>query len=155
MDTRSSSRGAKEGKTASDSTLCPPRVVGPSPSFRGTLAWGTSGTRAGSRTEKRWCTRTSLYSLDKAAWKEIGGWNWAYPSWSRDGETIAAYNQKERRIERWSRRTGRLEVVADASDIPLASWANASWIGLAPDGSPLILRDRSTRDIYALEWEAP
>jgi WD40 repeat protein len=97
----------------------------------------------------------SVYSVDRATWEAIGTWGWAYPSWSRDGETITAYNQKERRIERWSRRTGRLEVVADASDIPLASWANAGWMGLAPDGSPLIMRDRSTRDLYALEWEAP
>jgi hypothetical protein len=26
---------------------------------------------------------------------------------------------------------------------------------LAPDDSPLLLRDVSTQDIYALDWEAP
>jgi hypothetical protein len=29
------------------------------------------------------------------------------------------------------------------------------WNGLAPDDSPLILRDVATQEIYALNWEAP
>jgi hypothetical protein len=29
------------------------------------------------------------------------------------------------------------------------------WTGLAPDGSPLIQRDASFNEIYALDWEAP
>jgi hypothetical protein len=29
------------------------------------------------------------------------------------------------------------------------------WFGLAPDDSPLVLRDTGTQDIYALDWEAP
>ena len=29
------------------------------------------------------------------------------------------------------------------------------WMGLAPDGAPLILLDRSTSDLYALDWDAP
>jgi hypothetical protein len=30
-----------------------------------------------------------------------------------------------------------------------------SWVGLAPDDSPLLVRDAGTQDIYALDWEAP
>jgi hypothetical protein len=29
------------------------------------------------------------------------------------------------------------------------------WTGLAPDDCILMLRDAGTREIYALEWEAP
>jgi Tol biopolymer transport system component len=29
------------------------------------------------------------------------------------------------------------------------------WSGLAPDGSPLIVRDISTQEIYALDWKVP
>ena len=29
------------------------------------------------------------------------------------------------------------------------------WFGLAPDDSPLVLRDVGTHEIYALDWEAP
>lgn len=30
-----------------------------------------------------------------------------------------------------------------------------SWIGLALDDSPLALRDISTEEIYALDWQLP
>jgi hypothetical protein len=36
-----------------------------------------------------------------------------------------------------------------------ASGVDASWTGLAPDDSPLALRDIGTQEIYALDWEAP
>ncbi len=29
------------------------------------------------------------------------------------------------------------------------------WFGLAPDGSPLLLRRAGSEEIYALDWEAP
>jgi hypothetical protein len=34
--------------------------------------------------------------------------------------------------------------------------ANGSfWFGLAPDDSPIVLRDTGTQEIYALDWQAP
>lgn len=36
-----------------------------------------------------------------------------------------------------------------------APGVDASWTGLAPDDSPLALRDIGTQEIYALDWEAP
>jgi len=35
------------------------------------------------------------------------------------------------------------------------TWITNPWMGLAPYGSPLLVRDRSTRVLYALDWEAP
>jgi hypothetical protein len=29
------------------------------------------------------------------------------------------------------------------------------WSGLTPDGSPLLVRDISTQEIYALDWKLP
>ena len=29
------------------------------------------------------------------------------------------------------------------------------WLGLAPDDSPLLLRDTGNQEIYALDWEMP
>jgi hypothetical protein len=29
------------------------------------------------------------------------------------------------------------------------------WLGMAPDDSPLLLRDTGTQEIYALDWQAP
>ncbi len=50
----------------------------------------------------------------------------------------------------------KLERVASLKDVKRpTSGTFASWTGLAPDNSPLALRDISTFDIYALEWELP
>jgi len=41
--------------------------------------------------------------------------------------------------------------VKDFRQVPY--WGD--WGGLAPDDSPLLLRDAGTHDIYALDWQAP
>jgi hypothetical protein len=33
--------------------------------------------------------------------------------------------------------------------------AGSGWLALAPDDSPLLLRDTGTQDVYALDWEEP
>ena len=30
-----------------------------------------------------------------------------------------------------------------------------TWLAIAPDGSPLLLRNAGTQDVYALDWEEP
>lgn len=59
------------------------------------------------------------------------------------------------RLLRWARATGETEVIADVGDIPLLKVSVVAWTGLAHDDSPLVIRDRGTRDLYALDWEAP
>lgn len=46
---------------------------------------------------------------------------------------------------------GKLEQAVSLNDIRIG-WI---WTGLAPDDSPMVIRDASTQEIYALEWEAP
>ncbi len=49
----------------------------------------------------------------------------------------------------------REEKVADARELRRAVGDFGSWFGLTPDDSPLLLRNLSSQQIYALEWEAP
>jgi hypothetical protein len=92
---------------------------------------------------------------DKRGWERVGALAFGYPEWVRDGQALIGLDPATRRIERWSRTTRRLQEVADVSDIPLVSSVHNPWMGLAADDSPLVLRDTSTRDLYAFEWEAP
>ena len=50
----------------------------------------------------------------------------------------------------------KVERVASLKDVkrPTSGSRNA-WTGLAPDDSPLALRDISTYEIYALDWQLP
>jgi hypothetical protein len=72
-----------------------------------------------------------------------------------DGSAIVGVNQESHRIERRSLKADRVETIADLTGIPVVAHWGAIWMGLAPDGSPLVLRDRSTRELYALDWDAP
>lgn len=51
--------------------------------------------------------------------------------------------------------TRRWTTLVDLSDTPLVAEFGPPWVGLAADDSPLFLRDRGTRDLYALDWDAP
>jgi hypothetical protein len=44
-----------------------------------------------------------------------------------------------------------LECVLSLKDFPQPLDMFAGWIGLAPDGAPLLMRDRSMQEIHALD----
>jgi len=46
-------------------------------------------------------------------------------------------------------------VVADLRDVALAAQEGVGWMGLDATDTPLVTRDVSTIDLYALDWEAP
>ena len=45
----------------------------------------------------------------------------------------------------------RMEQVADLRKVRSTGYFDG-WLGLAPDDSPLLLRDTGSQDVYALEW---
>jgi hypothetical protein len=51
-------------------------------------------------------------------------------------------------------RDGKVERVVDLKDLPLTGYYGF-WFGLAPDDSPLLLRDAGSQDLYSLDWEVP
>ena len=42
-----------------------------------------------------------------------------------------------------------------SSGVITTGGAFANWSGIAPDGTPLLVRDASIQEIYALDWDAP
>jgi hypothetical protein len=50
---------------------------------------------------------------------------------------------------------GKVEKVADLGNIRPGSSIFGAWSGFAPDDSPLLLRDTGTKEIFALDWQAP
>jgi hypothetical protein len=48
----------------------------------------------------------------------------------------------------------KIEKLADASGIQITG-TDGNWVAVAPDGSPLILRDVSLNEIYSLDFDAP
>ena len=80
------------------------------------------------------------------------------PSWSRDGKYVYfdSTDQGEPAFYRVQIKDRKVERVVSLKEVkrPTSqSWG--SWTGLTPDGAPLALRDISTYEVYALDWQLP
>ena len=103
--------------------------------------------------------RLMLFDVDSQRWRELVAGQVSYPEWSQDGNYVYLTDQGKGRpatgIFRVRISDRKLEQVAGLKDFrqPMIDWG--SWAGLAPDDSPLLLREAGTQDIYALDVEWP
>ena len=101
-----------------------------------------------------------LMLFDHAAgrWMELANMTTiGYPSWSHDGQylyfdTILSDDPAFFRIRISDRKLERLFSLKTVRRF----WGElGEWTGLAPDDSPLLVRDTSSQEIYALDFQAP
>jgi len=78
---------------------------------------------------------------------------WA--SWSKDGQYVYFLDGKDHTVQRIRVTDRKTEKVVDLKGFHATGWYGRFWLGLAPDDSPLLLREAGTQDVYALDWEAP
>jgi Tol biopolymer transport system component len=104
-----------------------------------------------------------LFDIAAEKWVEAAGFPVGYPTWSHDGKYIyfRYSNNEEQQLFRESigriRSAGaKIENVVDLKDVGRVTTGTfVEWFGLAPDDSPLLARDASTQEIYAIEVEWP
>jgi hypothetical protein len=97
-----------------------------------------------------------LYDFQAQQWSEFTdeGDYWT-SSWSLDSKFV--YMQRKNRdglreVVRISVPGGKIERVLDLSNIRLGGYW-PGWVSLLPDNSPLLMRDKSTQEIYRLELQ--
>jgi serine/threonine protein kinase/Tol biopolymer transport system component len=97
-----------------------------------------------------------LYEFATRKWSQLAQATFAYDNWSHDSRYIYLedYSQGDD-IVRVSVQGGALERLESVKDVPRGSDPWASWLGLAPDDTPLLMRDQSTQEIYALDLQLP
>ncbi len=98
-----------------------------------------------------------LFDFTTQKWTELAKMFIGYPNWSRDGRYLhfdGILNNEEGffRIRISDR---KLERILSLKGFPEAPGAFGNWTGLAPDDSPLVVRDASIQEIYALDWDTP
>ena len=104
---------------------------------------------------RRAITGWRVFLPERGTWEEVTVPGFAYASWTRDGQSLIGLNWEGSRIEKFSLATRRSEVIADVRGLTLARLGGVPWMGLDATDAPLVTRDVSTFDLYALDWEAP
>jgi Tol biopolymer transport system component/DNA-binding winged helix-turn-helix (wHTH) protein len=94
---------------------------------------------------------------------KAGAWVWSqpppiqggFPAWSRDGRFVYLFHAytEERGIYRVQIGSRRVEKVASLLGIDVAGLLGPYGLSLAPDDSPIILRDLGINEIFALDLE--
>jgi len=80
-----------------------------------------------------------------------------YPSWSHDGQYIYFDTTltEDANFFRLRISDRKLEKLVSLNGLRRYWGPFGSWTGLAPDDSPLLVRDTGSQEIYALDWQAP
>jgi Tol biopolymer transport system component len=97
-----------------------------------------------------------LFDFATQNWRAVAQGSVAFPCWSRSGDYIyfLQLHRNDWAVMRMHIGDRKLEQVADLKNNPITGKL-FGWLGLAPDDSPLVLRDTGTREIYSLDWQAP
>jgi len=95
-----------------------------------------------------------LFDFKTGKWSDLSaGIPFGFPNWSSDGQYVYFVRFPENAaVFRIRISDKKLEQVVALKDFTPAGYF-AVWLGLAPDGSPLMLRDAGTQDVYSIDLE--
>ena len=100
-----------------------------------------------------------LYEVRAGKWSELASAKaMQYPNWSPDSKYVYYEdNGGGPELDRVNIADHKKERLVGLKDVPrvLLSISTAPWNGVAPDGSPLIMRDVGNREVYSLELQLP
>ena len=93
-----------------------------------------------------------LFDFHTQQWQELSRISMAFPVWSKNSDCIYfLHEENEPSVMRVRISDHTLERIADLKNFRQAGYYNV-WLGIAPDDSPLLLRNTGTEEIYALDW---
>jgi len=103
--------------------------------------------------------RVMVLEVGTGKWRELAaGTCLQYPDWTRDSKYVyfEDLGNDGPELDRVAVAEGRKERVIALKDIHrVVMSSNQPWNGVAPDGSPLIMRDVGSRELYSLELQLP
>jgi Tol biopolymer transport system component len=102
-------------------------------------------------------TKLMLSDMEKKSWTQLAVSRFGFENWSHDGKYLYAedYSDKADDLVRVSVPKGKVERLLSIKEVPRGFDPWEFWVGLAPDDSPLLMRDKSTQEIYSLEVRFP
>jgi serine/threonine protein kinase/Tol biopolymer transport system component len=96
-----------------------------------------------------------LFDFKTQKWAVLSSTAAGYPGWSQDGKYVYFLQQQpDVGVFRVGIRDRNVEQVVNVKAFQLTGYWG-QWLGLAPDDSPLLLKNTGSQEIVALDWEAP
>jgi eukaryotic-like serine/threonine-protein kinase len=98
-----------------------------------------------------------LFSLSTQKWVLLAKTNVGHFTWSSDGKFIVFDNgfSADQAIFRLRVLDGKIEKIVDLKEFRRVVTPWNTWFGLTPDGSPILMRDTGTQEVYALDLDVP
>jgi Tol biopolymer transport system component len=98
-----------------------------------------------------------LFEFATGKWSDLVTHAVGFPQWSRDSKYVYfdTGTSTELAVYRVRIADRKLERVADLQNFRRVVEPWVSWMGLTPDGSPLLLHDVGSQEVYALDFEEP
>ena len=102
-------------------------------------------------------TKLMMYDVSKKTWSTLATSLFGYQNWSHDGNSLYAedYSDHIDDIVRIRISGGKVEHLFSLKDVPRGFDPWEFWVGLTPDDSVMLMRDRSTQEIYSLDMQFP
>jgi len=95
-----------------------------------------------------------LFDFAAQKWAELAKISMGFPNWSKNSDYLYFFQQENQpSVMRVHIRDRKIETVTDLKNFRITGLLAGDWLGLAPDDSPLLLRDTGTQEIYALDWQ--
>ncbi|HEX6505198.1 MAG TPA: protein kinase [Terriglobales bacterium] len=100
--------------------------------------------------------RLMIFDPKKNAWSLLAEGLFAFQNWSRDSKHLYAeqFTGKDDDFVSISVPDGKMTNLFSLKEVPRGFDPFESWVGLVDD-DPLLMRDKSTQEIYALELQLP
>ncbi len=100
-------------------------------------------------------TELMLFDFTTKKWQELGKGTFAFPNWSHDGKYLYFEDSSQSEIRRVLIPGKKFESIASLKEVRRPNGIFGFWSKAAYDGSPLVMRDAGTQEIYALELQFP
>ncbi len=99
--------------------------------------------------------RLLRFDFQTGRWTEIATGPMGWLNWSKDGQYAYVLDYRgDGAVRRVRISDQKSEQVVGLKNF-ITTGRYGGWLALTPDGSPLLLRNTGTRDVYALDWNAP
>jgi len=95
-----------------------------------------------------------LFDLKTQKWTPVFKGVVGYPCWSRNGRFIYFLNVPGGAVERVAIPGGKIDQVTSLGNLHITGYYPV-WMALAPDDTPMVLKDTGTEDIVSMKFHEP